>query len=367
MSVSRLIALTLLVACGTRGGDEAEEREPPEPPVTEAAPPETDVEPETEPEPETQPQPEPEAEPLTMPDLVSLPGDPSFDHDVILADIVESRPTQFKPVGTSSVVFRVQTLGEHMFAFKPSSRVRARAPSAEVAAYRIGRLLGYDNVLPAELRTANRRSIRSRMHRRYADDQTWLELEEAVNWNGLEAVGAAIYWVPDLRDIGLDEPRRRAEWAGWIGHGGEAPEGQRPLARDLSNLIVFDYLIANWDRYSGGNLRVIGPEDSPRVVIRDNDAAFAAPLPDPIKARLRAELEKVERFSRGTIERLRRLDDESLKAALRNRRVEDPDAPTAYLLNEAQRAGVLERAATVLSWISALVDVSGEEAVLSFD
>ena len=75
----------------------------------------------------------------------------------------------------------------------------------------------------------------------------------------------------------------------------------------------------------------------------------------------------MERFSRSTIERLRRLDEESLKAALRNDRVDDPEAPTAYLLNDAQRAGVLERAATVLSWVSALVDVSGEESVLGFD
>lgn len=366
VSVRRLIGLSLLVACGTRGGDGAEDREPPEPPAAEAAPAPEDA-PEAEPAAQPDAEPDPEPEPLTMPEQVALPGEPSFDHDAILADIAEARPTQFKPVGTSSVVFRVQTLGEHMFAFKPSSRVRSRAPSAEVAAYRVGRLLGYDNVLPATLRTVNRRSIRSRMHRRYADDQTWLELEEAVRWNGLEALGAAIYWVPDMRDIGLDEPRRRAEWADWIGRGGEAPEGQRALARDLSDLILFDYLIANWDRYSGGNLRVIGPEESPRVVIRDNDAAFAAPLPDPIRARLRQELEKVERFSRSTVERLRRLDEESLKAALRNERVDDPEAPTAYLLNEAQRAGVLERAATALSWIGALIDVSGEDAVLSFD
>jgi hypothetical protein len=357
-----LIWLSLLVACGTRG-DDGEDRQPPEPPAAEAAP-----DPELEPtEPEVEPEPEPEPEPLTMPEQVLLPGEPSFDHDTIIEGIAESRPTQFKPVGTSSVVFRVYTVGEHTFAFKPGSRGRSRAPSAEVAAYRIGRLLGYDNVLPATLRGISRPAIRNRMHRRYADEQTWLDLEEAIQWRGRETVGAAIYWVPDMRDIGLDEPERRAEWAGWIGRGGEAPEGQRALARDLSNVILFDYLVANWDRYSGGNLRVIGPEESPRVVIRDNDAAFAAPLPDPIKERLRVELEKVERFSRSTVERLRRLDEESLMAAMRNERVEDPEAPDAYLLNETQRAGVLERAATALSWISALIDVAGEDAVLSFD
>ncbi len=362
VTVRGLIGLCVLVACGTRGGD-AEERETPEPPVAEAAP---TPEPAT-PEPTPEPEPEPEPEPLTMPEQVMLPGDPSHDHDTILAGMADSRPTQFKPVGTSSVVFRVYTVGEHTFAFKPPSRGRSRAPSAEVAAYRLGRLLGYDNVLPATLRAIPRPAIRNRMHRRYSDEQTWLDLEESIRWSGRDAVGAAIYWVPDMRDIGLDEPERRSEWAGWIGRGGEAPEGQRALARDLSNVILFDYLVANWDRYSGGNLRVIGPEDSPRVVIRDNDAAFAAPLPDPIKERLRVELEKVERFSRGTVERLRRLDEASLMTALRDERVEDPQAPDAYLLNETQRAGVLERAATALSWIGALIDVAGEDAVLSFD
>lgn len=356
----RLIALSLLVACGNRSGDGEDRDVTPEPPAAEAAPAPA-------PRPEPAPEPEPELEPLTMPEQLELPGEGHFDHDAILADMAEARPTQFKPVGTSSVVFRVYTVGEHTFAFKPGSRVRSRAPSAEVAAYRVGRLLGYDNVLPATLRSIPRNAIRNRMHRRYADDETWLELEEAIRWNGREAIGAAIYWVPDMRDIGLDEPERRAEWAGWIGRGGEAPEGQRALARDLSNVILFDYLVANWDRYSGGNLRVIGPEDSPRVVIRDNDASFAAPLPDPIKERLRTELEKVERFSRSTVERLRRLDEASLMAALRDESVEDPEAPDAYLLNETQRAGILERAATALSWIGALIDVAGEDAVLSFD
>ncbi|MAQ19169.1 MAG: hypothetical protein CMN30_30765 [Sandaracinus sp.] len=350
-----------LLACGN-AGDRAEVRdEPAPPPSTESAPPEAPPEPEPEPEVEEPP------EPLTMPTDVAMPGEGGFTHDAILADMVEARPTQFKPVGTSSVVFRVQTLGEHMFAFKPPSAVRARAASAEVAAYRLGRLLGYDNVLPAAIRDINRRSIRARLHPRYADEQTWLDLEEAVRWNGLEATGAAIYWVPDMRDIGLDSPEQRREWAGWIGRGGEAPEGQRQLARDLSDLILFDYLIANWDRYSGGNLRVIGSEDAPRVVIRDNDAAFAAPLPDAIETRLRTELEKVERFSRSTIDRLQRLDRETLRAAMRNERVTDETADTAYFLSDAQMTGVLERAATALSYVAALIDLAGEDAVLDFE
>ena len=129
-----------LLACGN-AGDRAEVRdEPAPPPSTESAPPEAPPEPEPEPEVEEPP------EPLTMPTDVAMPGEGGFTHDAILADMVEARPTQFKPVGTSSVVFRVQTLGEHMFAFKPPSAVRARAASAEVAAYRLGRLLGYDNV-----------------------------------------------------------------------------------------------------------------------------------------------------------------------------------------------------------------------------
>ena len=363
---SRTLWLGLVVACGS-GGDAEPRPQDERPPSTQAAPrgPATDpADGEDDPE---DGRVEPEREPLTTPEQVTMPGEGAFAHDAILDGISEVRATQFKPVGTSSVVFRVQTTGEHMFAFKPPSRIRSRAPSAEVAAYRLGRLLGYDNVLPATLRDLNRRSIRSRMHPRYADEQTWLDLEEAVHWNGMNVTGAAIYWVPDMRDMGLDEPQRRAEWSDWIGRGGEAPEGQRPLARDLSNLIVFDYLIANWDRYSGGNLRVVGTEDSPRVVIRDNDAAFAAPLPDPIQARLRAELEKVERFSRTLVQRLQRLDAESLRRAMRNDRVEDETSATAYLLTDAQMQGVLDRAATTLSWIGALVDVAGEEAVLSFD
>ena len=301
-------------------------------------------------------------DPFTAAEGMMLPGEGGFTHEVLLEAIATARPTQFKPVGSTSVVFRMKTDSDHTAAFKARSRRRARAPDAEIAAYRIGALLGLDNVVPAAARSVSRPHIANRLHRDFTDPGVWEEIEGQILWNNAnEAEGAAIYWVPSMENIGLDLPRERARWRGWVGaENAEPPEGHQALARDLSNMVLFDYLIANWDRYSGGNLNVTGPSQAFRTVLRDHDAAFAAPLPPPIAARLREELEHVTHFSRTVVERLRRLDEGSLQRAME---VEG----RASLLKDAQRAGVLERAATAVSYLGSLIDQKGEPAVLSFE
>ena len=67
--------------------------------------------------------------------------------------------------------------------------------------------------------------------------------------------GAAIYWIPDMHELGLDTKDGAARWARWLGQDGELPsrEKYKAQAADVSTMVCFDYLIGNWDRFSGAN------------------------------------------------------------------------------------------------------------------
>src|SRR5690349_14608056 len=59
------------------------------------------------------------------------------------------KPVAAKPVGTSSVVFRLDLEGTIDAAFRPENRLNPRGHLAEIAAFRVGRALGLDHVAPA--------------------------------------------------------------------------------------------------------------------------------------------------------------------------------------------------------------------------
>jgi hypothetical protein len=73
-------------------------------------------------------------------------------------------------------------------------------------------------------------------------------------------------------------------------------------------------------------------------------------------------LTRTERFSKDTIHHLAALDEASIRAEL----ARDPSHETDPLLNAAQIADVLDRRATILSYIAALIEERGEDDVLFF-
>jgi hypothetical protein len=225
----------------------------------------------------------------------------------------------------------------------------------EIAAYRVSRLLGLDNVPPAVYRRATWTEIRQRFNDDMLDRRG--SVRRAVLWDeDGSAPGAAIYWVKGLRSVGLEN---KARWQTWL-QDGEVPKGKAALARDLSTMVMFDFLIGNWDRFSGGNL----PTDSrqQRAFLRDNDRSFSTPLLEQRYERLLEGLTLTERFSKDVVRHLGALDEASIRAEL----ARDPSHQTDPLLNAAQIADVIDRRATILSYIAALIEERGEDEVLFF-
>ncbi len=275
--------------------------------------------------------------------------------DEILEVISSASSRSFKPVGHSSVVLRMRTVARVTAALRVRSHDLERGYQYEIAAYRISRLLALDNVPPAVYRRATWNEIRQRFHEDMLDRRG--SVRRAVLWDDDgSAPGAAVYWVKGLRSVGLE---KKARWQSWI-KDGEIPQGKAALARDLSTMVVFDFLIGNWDRFSGGNL----PTDSSqqRAFLRDNDRSFSTPLLERRYENLLGGLTRTERFSKDTIHHLAALDEASIRAEL----ARDPSHETDPLLNAAQIADVLDRRATILSYIAALIEERGEDDVLFF-
>lgn len=264
-----------------------------------------------------------------------------------------------KPVGNTSVVLKVRLDGDLAAAWKPRTTTHPQGWRAEIAAYRIARLLGFDNVAPVVSRRFRADQIVALLE---GDPARWQERAAAVRWDADGSVpGAAIYWIPRMEDLGLESPSAMARWAPWLRQGSPLPAERAGLARDLSNVVVFDYLIANWDRWSGENLQAL-PGGS-RLFVRDHNAAFLEPLPAHLRARLAADLERVERFSRGVVEALRTLDEASLREEL----AQDPENARTPLLDDARIAALLARRAEILRHVDALVAAHGPGKVLAFD
>ncbi|MFW6049668.1 MAG: hypothetical protein ACODAU_00760 [Myxococcota bacterium] len=278
----------------------------------------------------------------------------------ILDRLVDAPILWFEPVGRTTVVFRVVFEGGGKGLFEPSTRQHPAGHRAEVAAYRVARLLGLDGVPPAITRRVAREDLRARLDPELED--AWAPIARWTNWSADGWVaGAAIDWVPDARALGLERHEAVRRWSRWLSQEGRVPEDGRALARDLSNMVVFDYLIGHWERLGRGGIE--GTPDGARLYLRDHNKAFAAPLPPVLHRRTADGLLRSEKFSRGLVERLARLDADALRAEL----ARDPGhAAGAPLLTAAQVAGVMDRREAILSYVGALIDEHGEEAVLVF-
>lgn len=283
-----------------------------------------------------------------------------MDDDAVLARICNGSIERYeRNRGGSTLTFRVRLAGGQKALFKPQQRAEVANFRAELAAYRLSRLLGLHRVPPACGRAVPRDALQRAADASGDEAYSRRAMTELLG-RGESVPGATLFWVP-----GALEPVPGAEsYATLLDPAQPLQPEQRPLAADLSALLVFDFLEDNVDRWSGGNVlrqRAEGGGVPGPTLFMDNGASFSA-IHDGLGARpeeQRRRLAAVGRFSRGLVERLRALTEGSLRRAV-------ADDPLGPCLSDAQIRAVLVRRDRVLDRVAEAVSAHGEAAVMAF-
>jgi len=281
--------------------------------------------------------------------------------------------------GGRSLAFRITLADGTRGYFKPKQTFSAAHWYSEVAAYYLDRELSLGRVPPTTGRVFRWSELRAAAR----DDPRVGELGVAPDGT---VKGAFIWWIPEP----LKRVRLGRTWERWVRvqrtlpitpyqrpvdyradlrrRPGvrEATDPSRPLATEpdiesrpaeLSDLIVFDYLTQNVDRWGGDFTNVRSRGTGGPLIYLDNGAGFW--LGEQRLGLMEARLKALQRFRRSTVEAVRAFDLERFRSRLE-------DDPLAPVLTEKQLDGLLQRQRAVLEHVDALVARFGEAKVLAW-
>jgi hypothetical protein len=277
--------------------------------------------------------------------------------DEILLERVRTQPiVRFKlNHGGSSLSFRVDFADGSRAAWKPTQTNLQTIPRKEVAAYRLNRLLGLNAVPPAAPRAVGREELLTHLHPESTAFVPRIEAETVFDPAG-KTLGTASYWIPVIKDSGFDTPDGQRQASAWLSQGEPIPPEQRSMAAQLSDLVVFDFLTSNPDRYSGGNMKM--SPDGTQLFYMDNTMAFF--LEPDGNLRNRQVLLRTQRFSRSLYEALDRVTPATLEQVLA-----ETQGPYEILTPDEIRA-VVARRAFVKRYLDGLIAQYGARNVLAF-
>jgi hypothetical protein len=279
--------------------------------------------------------------------------------DELLLERVRTQPmVRFKlNHGGSSISFRVDFADGSRAAWKPTQTNTQTIPRKEIAAYRLNRLLGLNAVPPAAARAVSRDELFAHLHPESLEYLPRIKAETIFNPAGI-TYGTASYWIPIIKDSGFDTPEGQRQTTAWLTVGGEPiPPDKVSMARQVSDLVVFDFLTSNPDRYSGGNMKM--SPDGTELFYMDNTMSFFVDPAGP--ERNREVLQRTQRFSKSLYEALERVTVPMLERAL----AQEPGA-NYDILTPAEIAAVVGRRQVIQQHVRDLIGKLGAREVLCF-
>jgi hypothetical protein len=297
----------------------------------------------------------------TLPDpRVALEASGTFMgmSDELLLERVRTQPiVRFKVNhGGSSLSFRVEFADGSRAAWKPTQTNLQTIPRKEVAAYRLNRLLGMNAVPPAAPRVVAREELLAHLHPDSVQYLPRIQAETLFGPGG-KAFGAASYWIPVIKDSGFDTSEGQRLAQTWLSLGQQIPPDQRAIAAQLSNLVVFDFLTANPDRKSGGNMKM--SPDGKQLYFMDNTMSFFVAPTGMVKTR--DALLRTQRFSRSTYAALEKINVPTLEKVL----AEETGTPYE-ILTPAEIDALVARRDVVRQYVAVLIKHFGQANVLAF-
>ncbi len=296
----------------------------------------------------------------TLDPIVATPGVDGFfgeDETALRRSLAEQPVARIeKGGGGRSLGFKITLADGTRGYFKPEQDVRYTHHWSELGAYYLDRELRLGRVPPA----VGRRFEWDRLRNHAQTDPRLEEMRPRANGT---IRGAFIAWIAE----GPAQLPLGAGWEKWVRIEGPlartpyvpprmqveglvpryrstAPEAppEASLAPALSDLLVFDYLIQNADRWGSenANVRTRGPGGP--LMFFDNGAGFW-----PGEARMpimERRLTSVQKFRRSTVDALRRFDLASLRARLAT-------DPLGSPLSEPMLTGLVERIGVVIAHV----------------
>ena len=294
--------------------------------------------------------------------------------------------------GGSSLTFRFRRNGVTVAAFKPMQTRLQSNYRSEVAAYRLCPLIQcrFDVPHNREVRISREdflslygvdsRSDARRFDRRYAD-LVWFEDDNGTRW----LHGTMKEWIPDFRLFGIEF---RSVWRPLVQHersmrdevtldetmarifntsnrtrlpstGDLGDLSWESLARQLSNIHVFDLMLNNWDRYSRHYTGVNCQWHRDQFVSIDNGAAFPNSRTHGSPAsRVAHNFDQVEMFSESTVNAIEWMEPVALFPILFPR-TEHHDEKQSFV-------DMLQRRKVFLERVEELSDEFGRDAVIAW-
>lgn len=211
----------------------------------------------------------------------------------------------------------------------------------EVTSYHLARLLGIENRVPP---TVGKRVPLSAFGR-FANG-----VGLVVDRRGM-VLGSASVWMPTLNRVHMHVDPNRREWVRWMNPANPIAPESMERARQVSEVLVFDYLAANYDRWNCCNITA---DENNNLVFRDNDAGW---FPDVIN-RL-GDPNVVRRVPRYLFESVQRVTPEMVRESVSH----DPMASSVHLVASRAYTGYELRRQALLANLRRMAARHGEAAV----
>jgi len=263
--------------------------------------------------------------------------------------------------GGTSLSLRLDFDNGARAACKPEQVHLHSQPRREIAAYRINRLLGLSTVPPAIGRRFLVSDIVDHLPPDSATHRTRVMTEMIPHDDGT-VLAELSWWIPVLEParidgFEIDSVDGVVTWKRYLTVGQPIPADELRTVSQVSDMLLFDFLINNIDRWSGGNVKASG--DRRVLYFMDNTMAFGDD-PDG-HSKVRTYLHRCQKFSRRMVRRLRHLREAEVREVLTHE-----IAPFDHLLEEEEIAALLSRRDHALEYIDGLIEEHGREAVLVF-
>ncbi|MFO0629131.1 MAG: hypothetical protein U0325_26380 [Polyangiales bacterium] len=225
--------------------------------------------------------------------------------------------------------------------FQPEQRTLETFWRREVASYHLARILGIQNRVPP---TIGKRVPLSAFGRLGRGTNLVVDSEGMV-------YGSASVWMPVLHGAQMHEAPARQEWSSWMNPATPLPPGRGERARQVAEVLVFDYLAANYDRWNCCNITV---DENNDLVFRDNDAGWFPRVINGLGSP--SVVRRVPRYLYETMQR-------ATPAALRASIARDPMAARMRLIPDESYVGYDRRRNAALASLRRMVQRHGEAAV----